>query len=220
MTKASLVNNKNNNIDLVLSPVKTQKILTEADIHELIEGSEYSHLHIDNSNIKNAIAELNSVLKPLQESHTGREIKYQILERIDATYSIEIAPDNMSASVEITTARGGKHLSPKAILSAAQDANVSKGFSKDQLINLAKKAAKEPAGSIVKGEIAQGKLPIDGKDAYIKLLVESAQDRILKPKKREDGTVDMRDLGDIICVKVGKPWLKKSPSPTAFPVIP
>ena len=217
MTKVSLVNNKNNNIDLVLSPVKTTKILTEADIYELIESSEYSDLYVATGNIKNAIAELNSVLKPLQENHVGREIKYQVLERIDATYTIDIAPDNMSASVEITTARGGQHLSPKSILSAAQAANVSKGFSKDQLISLAKQATKEPAGSIIKGEVAQGKLPIDGKDAYIKLLVESAQDRILQPKKRDDGTVDMRDLGDIICVKVGDALAQKVPLTQGIP---
>lgn len=211
MSKATLVSNNKNNIDLVLSPVKTTTPLTEVNIHELIENSEFSNLYVDNGNIKNAIAELNSVLKPLQANQTGREVKYQILERRDATITISIESDNMSASAEISTALGGKHMSAKAILNAAQEAGVCKGFSKEQLIKLAKQAAKEPAGSLVKGEIATGKLPIDGKDSRVKLLVESAQDRILKPKKREDGSVDMRDLGDIICVKVGEPLAKKIP---------
>ncbi len=211
MTKASLVTNDKNNIDLVLSPIKTESVLTEADIHELVENSSYSNLYVANGNIKNAIAELKSVLKPLKENHTGREVKYQILERRDATFAIEIASDSMSASAEITTALGGKHLNAKEILDLAQAANVCKGFSKDQLVKLAERAAKEPAGSIVKGEIAHGKLPIDGKNAYIKHLVASAQDRILRPKERDDGSVDMRDLGDIICVKVGDPLAKKVP---------
>lgn len=211
MSKANLVANNKNNIDLVLSPVKTKTPLTEVQIHELIQHSEFSNLYVDNGSIKNAIAELNSVLKPLQENQAGREITYQVLERRDATISISIEKDNMSASAEISTALGGQHMSAKAILNAAQDAGVCKGFSKEQLIKLAKQAAKEPAGSLVKGEIAQGKLPIDGKDSRIKLLVESAQDRILKPKKRDDGSVDMRDLGDIICVKVGDPLAQKIP---------
>lgn len=211
MSKASLVSNDKNNIDLVLSPIKTKTPLSEVHINELIENSEYSNLYVNNSNIKNAIAELNSVLKTLSEDQAGREIKYQVLERRDATISISIEKDNMSASAEISTALGGQHMSAKAILNAAQAANVCKGFSKEQLIKLAKQAAKEPAGSIVKSEIAHGKLPIDGKDSRIKLLVESAQERILKPKKREDGSVDMRDLGDIICVKVGDPLAKKIP---------
>ena len=211
MTQASLVANKKNNIDLVLQPVKNDSQITEATIHELIENSEYKSLYVDNGNIKNAIAELNSVLKPLQANKPGREINYQVLERRDASITISIEKDEMSASAEISTALGGKHLTAKAILNSAQKSGVSKGFTKEQLLKLAHQAAKEPAGSIVKGEIAQGKDAINGKDSKIKLLVQSAQDRILRPKERDDGSVDMRDLGDIICVKVGDPLAKKIP---------
>ena len=217
MSKVSLVINDVNNIDLVLSPIKTKTPLTEADIHELINNSQYSHLYVVEANIKNAIAELESILKTLKENHTGREIKYQILERRDATFLIEVADDQMSASAEITAALGGQHMSAKAILDAAQAAKVYKGFNKEQLITLAKRAAKAPAGSMVKCEIAHGKLPTEGESSYIKFLVESAQDRILKPKKRDDGTVDMRDLGDIICVKVGDPLAKKIPLTNGIP---
>ncbi|MCO4799578.1 MAG: DUF342 domain-containing protein [Colwelliaceae bacterium] len=211
MTKATLESNKKNNIDLLLQPIKDNNSITEPLIHELIENSEYSDLYVDSGNIKNAIAELNSVLKPLQANQSGREIRYQILERRDAKISIEIDKDEMTASAEISTALGGKHLSAKAILNAAQKAGVSKGFSKEELIKLAQYAAKEPAGSLVKGKIALGKDAINGKDGKIKHLVESAQERILKPKEQEDGSVDMRDLGDIICVKVGEPLAKKIP---------
>jgi len=211
VTQASLVTNKKNNIDLVLQPVKNDSQITEATIHELIESSEYKSLYVDNGNIKNAIAELNSVLKPLQANKSGREINYQVLERRDASITISIEKDEMSASAEISTALGGKHLTAKAILNSAQKSGVSKGFTKEQLLKLAHQAAKEPAGSIVKGEIAHGKDAINGKDSKIKLLVQSAQDRILRPKERDDGSVDMRDLGDIICVKVGDPLAKKIP---------
>lgn len=211
MTQASLTTNKKNNIDLVLQPVKDESQITEATIHQLIADSEFKDLYVDNSNIKNALAELANVLKPLQANKSGKEICYQILERRDASITISIDKDEMSASAEISTALGGKHLSAKAILHTAQESGVSKGFTKEQLINLAKKAAKEPAGSIVKGEVAHGRNAINGKNAKIKPLVQSAQDRVLRPKERDDGSVDMRDLGDIICVKVGEPLAKKIP---------
>jgi len=211
VTQASLVTNKKNNIDLVLQPVKDASQITEATIHELIANSEFKDLYLDKGNIKNAIAELNSVLKPLQANKSGREISYQVLERRDASITISIEKDEMSASAEISTALGGKHLSAKAILNSAQESGVTKGFTKEQLIRLAHKAAKEPAGSLVKGEIAHGKDAVNGKDSKIKFLVQSAQDRILRPKERDDGSVDMRDLGDIICVKVGDPLAKKIP---------
>ena len=211
MSKASLIENKKNNIDLVLSPVKDTDLITDASIYELIKTSEYGDLYVDNSNIKNAIAELNSVLKPLQGQQAGREIRYQILERRDATIEIKIEKDEMSATAEISTALGGKNLTAKAILNSAQNSGVTKGFSKEELITLAKQAALEPAGSTVTGKIALGKDAENGKDAKIKMLVQSAQERILRPKEREDGSVDMRDFGDIICVKVGDPLAKRIP---------
>jgi len=211
MTTLTLVSNSKNNIDLVLEPKKTGDAVTEVTIQELIDGSEYVSLFINKANIKNAVAELNDVLKPLQAEKTGREIRYQILERRDATITIAIDTDEMGATAEISTALGGKHLSAKAILNSAQDSGVKKGFSKEDLIKLAQLASKEPAGSIVSLQIAMGKEAINGKNAKIKHLVQSAQERILRPKERDDGSVDMRDLGDIVCVKVGDSLAKKIP---------
>ncbi|HCM47627.1 MAG TPA: DUF342 domain-containing protein [Colwellia sp.] len=211
MTKASLVCNNKNNIDLILEPIKGDETISALSIKELIDASEFITLRINNGNIKNAIAELNDVLKPLQDNQTGRTIRYQVLERVDATINITIESDEMGATAEIISAQGGQHLSAKAILTAAQEAGVKKGFSKEHLIQLAQLAVKEAPNSHVDMKIATGKIAINGKDALIKPLVESAQTRILKPKKLEDGSVDMRDLGDIICVKVGDPIAKKVP---------
>jgi uncharacterized protein (DUF342 family) len=214
MTQVSLIANAKNNVDLHLTPIKYGDAITEATIIELISQSQYSKLSPDTANIKNAIAELNDVLKPLLAKQTGREITYQILERIDATISITIDGDEMGATADITAAQGGKHLSAKAILTSAQEAGVKKGFSKEELVKLAQLAAREKPNNHVTLQIASGKLAINGKDAEIKPLVESAQSRILRPKRREDGSVDMRDLGDIICVKVGDPIAKKVPLTT------
>jgi len=228
MTKASLVCNNKNNIDLILEPIKGNETISTLSIKELIDISEFTTLRINNGNIKNAVAELNGILKPLQDNQTGRTICYQVLERVDATINITIEPDEMAATAEIISAQGGQHLSAKAILTAAQEAGVKKGFSKEHLIQLAQLAAKEAPNSQVNMQIATGKIAINGKDALIKPLVESMQTRILKPKKQEDGRVDMRDLGDIICVKIGVPLAKKVPltqgiqgyTVTATPLLP
>lgn len=211
MTTASLTQNKKNNVNLVIVPSKSDKPFTEASIHQLIEESEFTSLYIISANIKNAIAELNSELKALAAGLKGREITYEILERRDAKITFAIEADEMSASATITTALGGKHLSAKAILTAAQENNIQKGFIKEALINLAQDAAKAEPGSTVEAVIAEGKDPINGKDTKIQPLVESAQARILKPRDRDDGSVDMRDLGDIICVKVGDPLMERVP---------
>jgi len=211
MTQVSLIANDKNNIDLHLTPVKGGDVITETTILELIAESEYTNLQTNTANIKNAIAELDDVLTPLQKTQTGRLITYQVLNRIDATIAISIDDDEMGANAEITTAQGGKNLSAKAILEAAQSVGVKKGFSKKNLIQLAQLAAQAEPSTLVTLQIATGKLPINGKNAIVKPLVESAQSRILRPKKREDGSVDMRDLGDIVCVTVGEPIAKKIP---------
>jgi len=211
MTQVSLIANAKSNVDLHVTPIKGGNVITEATVVELISQSQYSKLYSNTANIKKAIAELNDVLKPLLDKQTGREIKYQVLERIDATISITIDGDEMGATADITAAQGGKHLSAKAILTSAQEAGVKKGFSKEDLVKLAQLAAKEQPNNHITLQIAAGKLAIKGKDAEIKPLVESVQSRILRPKRREDGSVDMRDLGDIICVKVGDPLAKKIP---------
>jgi uncharacterized protein (DUF342 family) len=216
MTQVSLIANAKNNVDLHLTPIKGGDAITEETIIKLISQSQYSKLSPDTANIKNAIAELNDVLKPLLDKQTGREITYQVLERIDATISITIDGDEMGATADITVAQGGKHLTAKAILTSAQEAGVKKGFSKDELVKLAQLAAREKPNTHVTLQIASGKLAINGKDAEIIPLVESAQSRILRPKRREDGSVDMRDLGDIICVKVGDPIAKKIPLTTGI----
>ncbi len=211
MTTASLVSNKKNNIDLVLTPEKSSAPISELDIYDLVESSEYGDLQLVTNNVKNAIAELNDVLKSLQENKTGREIRYEILVRIDATIQIKIDSDDMQASAEITAAQGGAHLSAKGILNAAKEQGVVKGFIKEQLITLAQAGARaKPSTQVIK-IIAKGKPPIKGKDTKIKMLVESAQSRVLRPQAREDGSVDMRNLGDIICVKVGDPLAQRIP---------
>jgi len=211
MTTASLICNNNDNIDLVLGPIKGGLSISSLSINELISASEFKHLKINENNVKNAIAELNDVLKDLSEKQTGRQITFEILERVDASINIKIDDDEMNATAEIISAQGGKHLSAKAILNAAQQAGVKKGFSKEHLIKLAQLAARELPNNQVNMQIATGKPAINGKDAFIKPLVESAQARILRPKKLDDGSVDMRDLGDISCVKVGDSLVEKIP---------
>ncbi len=228
MTLANLVPNKKNNIDLLLKPIKDDCSIDETYILELISASDFTDLYINTANIKNALAELNDVLTPLKNNETSEDISYQILERKDATITIEINKDEMSATAEITKSLGGEDLTAKAILTAAQESGVKKGFSKEILLKLAHLASKKSSISPVTLEIATGRLPKNGVDAHIKHLVESAQSRILRPKKRKDGSVDMRNLGDIICVKIGDPIAQKIPltkgvegyTVTASPLLP
>ncbi len=56
--------------------------------------------------------------------------------------------------------------------------------------------------------VAFGRQPVAGEDAHIVYLIEDPADRIRRPKERDDGTVDMRDLGEMMMVKQGQPLAK------------
>ena len=211
MTQVKLVENAKRHIDLNLTPMKGGPPVTEESVFSLIESSPYTNHFVNEMNIKSAVAELNDILLPLQEDQTGKEITYQILEKVDATVEISLASDEMSASATIISAQGGEHVTPKSIVIAAQAQGVKKGFCKENLITLAELAVNAEPNTKVSYQIATGLIPINGTNAKIKPVVESAQSRILKPKKQDDGSVDMRDLGDIICVKIGDPLAKKIP---------
>lgn len=198
-------------ISAVLKTIKTAEIVNEKTILTLFAESKFNQYFIVNDNIKNLIAELNEELKPLQQGQEGREIRYVIAEKYDFDIVISLDPDEMAAYAELTNPYGGKFASPRDILEAAQEKGVLKGYIKDNLINLAQKAKELEPGATIKEQIAIGKMPIKGKDARLRHMVESAQNRILKPKEREDGTVDMRDLGDILCVTTGDILAQKVP---------
>ena len=111
MTQIKLVANAKNNVDLHIIPIKDEVEITEEYILDFISESEHCNLLVNKTNINNALAELNDVLKSLKENQTGHEIIYHILDRVDASISIIIDDDEMSAKAIINTAHGGKHLS-------------------------------------------------------------------------------------------------------------
>jgi hypothetical protein len=60
--------------------------------------------------------------------------------------------------------------------------------------------------------IAHGKPAINGDNAVIERKVPLARERLLQPQKRPDGTVDMRNLGDVIMVRPNDILMIKKPA--------
>lgn len=196
-------NEKEKGIDLVIEPKAGSGPLDEETLIAAFEESPFGDHFVILENFKNALAEHSEAQLKIAKNQSVSPIRFTVAEKRDAAIKVDVEADKMSAKATITGAYGGKNPSPKAIVEAAKTFGVVKGFSKEHLIKIAHKASRLNPGEELSVIIANGKLPINGRDARIKRLVQSAQERILKPKEREDGTVDMRDLGDIICVKQG-----------------
>lgn len=135
-----------------------------------------------------------------------------IAELRDASIKVTKDDDLMSAMIRIDGAFGGKPIKGNDLLEALRLANIVRGVKKPTLQKLLKACQKLKSGEYVEVDIASGKLPIPGEDSKLIYFIQDSKSRVLRPKEREDGTVDMRDLGAMITVNKMQPLAKLIPA--------
>ncbi|RME88737.1 MAG: DUF342 domain-containing protein [Candidatus Hydrogenedentota bacterium] len=129
----------------------------------------------------------------------------------DSTLTVEIAPDEMSATVVISAPRpGGRHLTVEEVIAALKASGVEYGFDKEAI---EKALDNEQYGVPIIA--AKGDKPQDGKDAYIDYKVKI--DKKVEFKEDESGRVDFLQkdlvenvvqgqvLAELIPAEKGKP---------------
>ncbi len=134
-----------------------------------------------------------------------------IAERRDAEIEIIVSPDKLQASACVTVAYAGKNVSASQLIIAARQAGITAEPIMKNIAGLAAKARQAEPGEQATELIAEGTPPIDGTDGYIEQLAPTLKERMLRPQQREDGTVDMRDLGNISTVNAGDPLMRRYP---------
>ncbi|PCJ14568.1 MAG: magnesium/cobalt efflux protein, partial [Gammaproteobacteria bacterium] len=90
-----------------------------------------------------------------------------------------------------------------SIVKQLKDIGVVKGIDKDAIRAFHDRAKKEQPGVSFAEVIAKGSPTGEGTESSFEYLVIPLQDRVLTPQKREDGTLDMHELGDIDSVEKG-----------------
>lgn len=172
--------------------------VTHEDIMRLLSLPEFAALFPLEPAITKTVAKINS----LCNQDDGKFQLYTTLaERRDGSIAIEISPDKMQASLKLTAAWGGKQIDLPEILTHLKKNNVCMGLSKLKIQALLKQLSTLKPGEICQSEIAQGKAPVNGLNAVLERKVFLARERLLQPQEREDGSVDMRNLGAMIVVK-------------------
>ncbi|HDN9016325.1 TPA: DUF342 domain-containing protein [Aeromonas salmonicida] len=191
------------------------KPVSESDIQALLLASNCRRYQPLTEGIKQAISLLNTLLSNPATSLPGNPVP--IAQRHDARVTLVIEKDRMSAIAQITADWGGKFLTTEQLEQAIQTSEVSQGV-QTSLITAAILAAKEAApGTVLKLPVALGKAVVNGKDSRLERLVETPAERILKPQERDDGRVDMRDLGTIVTVKAGAQLMRRHPATQGEP---
>ena len=128
----------------------------------------------------------------------------------DAEIEFDISQDKLEAFVTYKPAIGGKRFNFDEAISKAKSAGITNGLNEDELKNIIDN------NEMVENElIANGKEPVPGKDA--KLIYHFVTDENNVGTKREDGSIDFYDLGQIANVKPGDALVTKEESEPGEP---
>ncbi|MGL4684545.1 MAG: DUF342 domain-containing protein [Hafnia alvei] len=189
---------------------------SELEVQRLLSASRYTRYQPLHDGIKQAVVLLNTLLT--DPSTPIPEPEINIAQRRDAEVLIEIEKNGMSASADITVDWGGKPLGMTQLQEAITASGVKKGLiGKIQLLAGLQTAQIASPGSHVKMLIAKGQEAINGQDTLFERLVETPAERILKPREKEQGKIDLRDLGSIITVKIGAHLMRRHPATLGTP---
>lgn len=183
--------------------------LSEGAVMALLALPEFNQLYPLQNVIQTAVTQVNQ----LCDQEDGQfEQFFKIAERVDGQIKVKIAEDRMSAQMELTAPWGGEKITIQGILQALKTSNVCMGLSKIKIQALLKDLSKKQAGETCESIIATGKQCKNGINASIERKVPLARERLLQPQEREDGTVDMHNLGAVIMVDPKDLLLVKHPA--------
>ncbi len=181
-------------------------ILSVDDIYSLLTAYRVRDYYVSEPQLVDVLTSL------LDENEKRANTPIIIAERRDAQSTIRIDEDAMTAFVTIVGGYGGKSITHRELIASLSAEGVVHGISNNHLDELLLRARKLQPGETLSDAVAFGTRPINGKDAQLKAMVRDCAQRVLRPRDRGDGTVDMRDLGDIIMVEAGTPVMKKTPA--------
>lgn len=192
---------------LLITPLQDE--VTVKSLTHLFHISDHPHLKLNQAGLNQAVQ---SFTRLETEQDRGAELaSVAIAERLHAQLSINFDPLLMIAKAVVTSAYGGLPITIDQLKSEMDELGIKQGVIEKTLLLLVTKSKDAKAGSSFQATIAKGTQPIHGTDSSFKRLVKTPKERLLKPKENEDGSVDMRNLGQLITVKVGTKLMQKIP---------
>ncbi len=121
---------------------------------------------------------------------------------------VELSKDGMLGTISFQEPQnGGEKISLEEVRKAIQDKGIIKGIKEEDLLEIY-----ETHRYDYRYIIAQGQPAIEGEQGYIEFKFDVNTLKELKPKEREDGTVDLRDLGAVKNVRKGDILAVKIPA--------
>lgn len=205
-------NNVSGGIELRLSEdkKKVEAVVSDAavvglsivSLQEIMSGSEFKNCVFNEPLTKEGIA--------LVQSSSARA--FTIADRKSASLHLEVPPDKLTATLAVTTARGGKNPTPKLINAYLKKQGIVEGILQSNINKHCSMFDKLEPGQQIMIDVAKGKAAELGFHSEFTWVATPFQDRELKPQEREDGTTDMYDLGKIETVEPGDTVMIRIPA--------
>lgn len=199
--------NENKDVYMTLNSAAVKSKADADVIYNLVKESDFGSFAI----IDEAIANVTAQLKVAQQTNKSTEITDKVAVRKDSEVKFSLDTDEMTATLSVIAPLGGEHLSLGEVQTQAKQASILRGLSRKRIRSLLHEAKQVAPGETVEGVVAKG-LPVkQGKNSRIVPLVPNALERILRPQTSDSAKVDMRNLGEIICVKAETPIARRLP---------
>lgn len=205
-------------LELKLSPnkrdviIKLEPLLIESGLEgitvvQAFNQSKYSGYFLDESAVMSAC----DIFKDAQNNNEMDPIELTIAQAIDTEIEIGIAGDKMVAELTLTSPYMGDIPSVDGIFTILANHEIVRGISKKRIKKLLEKTSNADGGRHFSDLVAKGLPPRMGKDSYIKGLIPDALERMLAPVVTDGEKVNMRDFGEIICVKADQAIAQRMP---------
>ncbi|WP_026375052.1 DUF342 domain-containing protein [Aestuariibacter salexigens] len=199
--------NQDKVLELVVQPEQLQGKLSTKALYSFIAGSEYSELFLFEESISDACHAANDAA----QNQADAQLTLTIGERRDAEVTFRLSEDEMTASLSLSAPCGGKVPDFKTLVKKARETGIKRGLGVNRIRKLLHSLETVERGAYVDMIIAKGLPARNGKHSRLKPLVPNALERVLRPQTASGSRVDMRNLGEIVCVKPGTPVLKRLP---------
>lgn len=132
---------------------------------------------------------------PAVQASLTKETTLDIGTRRDGMVQIKVSKDEMEVTAVVLPPKGGDPVAREEIRAALRAHNVVTGI----MLDVIDKAVKEPKGEPI--VVARGTQSVPGEDARLESRIRKVDGA--RPRIRDDGRADMRELDQFVSVKAG-----------------
>ena len=204
------LDNSKNYVDITLDPASFEREIDSKSLWNELHEGQFKSLYISQSALKKACDKANHYFK----TNDNTPVQERIGERRNTEVEFKISSDGLTATMVLTAPYGGRLPTADILCNMAASAGIVRGLSRKRIESLLVSLNKSAPGAVIEDEVARGLPARDGRNSRFIPLVPNALERVLRPQTDNNDRVDMRNLGEVICVKIHTPVLRReSPTP-------